>query len=439
MTALYFHWLRAGDRVSVKPHASPVLHAVNYLLGRLDRVAARTAARLRRPAGVPEPHEGSRPDRLLDRLGRPRRRGAAVRRRRRPLRALALRHARGPPVRGADRRRRAGRGQRLGGDRRPVVPRPRQRHVDRRLQPPVARPRHPGRPRSGEFTNVFREHGWHVEILKYGPQAAGRVRSCPAATRCAGASTTCRTRSTRACCAGPASQLRSLVVDGAPARRPRRAGARARALLRRGAARPDRQPGRPRPRRRARRARPAATPSGSARASSSRSPSRASACPSPGHPMNHSAVLSRRPDRRAAPGARRPAPTSGPASIRHARRRRLHRRDGAPDRAGEPAARDARRRRGADRVRPDADRATRPSQEAFARALVDLVPLRRRRQAPGHDVARRVDLDRPRRLDQQARRVRPDGRGGVRVRRGVAAALDAGPRRPAHRARHLAR
>ena len=37
MTALYFHWLKAGDRVSVKPHASPVLHSINYLLGRLDR------------------------------------------------------------------------------------------------------------------------------------------------------------------------------------------------------------------------------------------------------------------------------------------------------------------------------------------------------------------------------------------------------------------
>ena len=36
MTALYFGHLRAGDRVSVKPHASPVLHAINYLLGRLD-------------------------------------------------------------------------------------------------------------------------------------------------------------------------------------------------------------------------------------------------------------------------------------------------------------------------------------------------------------------------------------------------------------------
>ncbi|HXP29137.1 MAG TPA: 1-deoxy-D-xylulose-5-phosphate synthase N-terminal domain-containing protein, partial [Solirubrobacteraceae bacterium] len=36
MTALYFEHLRAPDRVSVKPHASPVLHAINYLLGRLD-------------------------------------------------------------------------------------------------------------------------------------------------------------------------------------------------------------------------------------------------------------------------------------------------------------------------------------------------------------------------------------------------------------------
>ncbi|WP_197355047.1 transketolase-like TK C-terminal-containing protein [Streptomyces bathyalis] len=36
MTALWFHELGRDDRVSVKPHASPVLHAVNYLLGELD-------------------------------------------------------------------------------------------------------------------------------------------------------------------------------------------------------------------------------------------------------------------------------------------------------------------------------------------------------------------------------------------------------------------
>ncbi len=36
MTALWFAHLERHDRVSVKPHASPVLHAINYLLGRLD-------------------------------------------------------------------------------------------------------------------------------------------------------------------------------------------------------------------------------------------------------------------------------------------------------------------------------------------------------------------------------------------------------------------
>ncbi|MCW2866247.1 MAG: pyruvate dehydrogenase component [Marmoricola sp.] len=35
-TALWFHELTALDRVSVKPHASPVLHAINFLLGDLD-------------------------------------------------------------------------------------------------------------------------------------------------------------------------------------------------------------------------------------------------------------------------------------------------------------------------------------------------------------------------------------------------------------------
>ena len=37
MTALYLHHLNAEDRVSVKPHASPVFHAIQYLLGNLDR------------------------------------------------------------------------------------------------------------------------------------------------------------------------------------------------------------------------------------------------------------------------------------------------------------------------------------------------------------------------------------------------------------------
>ena len=37
MTALYFHSLRAYDRVAVKPHASPVFHAIHYLMDRQSR------------------------------------------------------------------------------------------------------------------------------------------------------------------------------------------------------------------------------------------------------------------------------------------------------------------------------------------------------------------------------------------------------------------
>ena len=37
MTALYFHVLRPQDRVAVKPHASPIFHAIQYLLGRQTR------------------------------------------------------------------------------------------------------------------------------------------------------------------------------------------------------------------------------------------------------------------------------------------------------------------------------------------------------------------------------------------------------------------
>ncbi|MBA5776069.1 transketolase [Stappia sp. F7233] len=37
MTALYFHSLRPQDRVAVKPHASPVFHAIQYLMGNQTR------------------------------------------------------------------------------------------------------------------------------------------------------------------------------------------------------------------------------------------------------------------------------------------------------------------------------------------------------------------------------------------------------------------
>ena len=37
LTSLFFDFLKAEDKISIKPHASPVLHAIHYLLGNLDK------------------------------------------------------------------------------------------------------------------------------------------------------------------------------------------------------------------------------------------------------------------------------------------------------------------------------------------------------------------------------------------------------------------
>jgi pyruvate dehydrogenase E1 component len=61
MTALWFGSLGRDDRVSVKPHASPVFHAISYLLGHLD---ASYLPRLRDLGGLqPYPSRTKDPDR----------------------------------------------------------------------------------------------------------------------------------------------------------------------------------------------------------------------------------------------------------------------------------------------------------------------------------------------------------------------------------------
>jgi pyruvate dehydrogenase E1 component len=62
MTSLWFRHLRPADRVSVKPHASPVLHAINYLLGELDEAYLPT---LREFGGLQSyPSRSKDPDRV---------------------------------------------------------------------------------------------------------------------------------------------------------------------------------------------------------------------------------------------------------------------------------------------------------------------------------------------------------------------------------------
>ena len=36
LTALYLEYLRSGDFISIKSHASPVFHAIQYLIGHLE-------------------------------------------------------------------------------------------------------------------------------------------------------------------------------------------------------------------------------------------------------------------------------------------------------------------------------------------------------------------------------------------------------------------
>ena len=63
----------------MKPHASPVFHAIQYLLGNQTLDKLRELPRLRRRAVLSLADQGRRRRRLLDRLGRPRRRGHRLR------------------------------------------------------------------------------------------------------------------------------------------------------------------------------------------------------------------------------------------------------------------------------------------------------------------------------------------------------------------------
>ena len=62
LTALYFRWLRAGDLVAIKPHASPAYHSLQYLLGNLD---VSMLTRLREFGGLQSyPSRTKDPDRI---------------------------------------------------------------------------------------------------------------------------------------------------------------------------------------------------------------------------------------------------------------------------------------------------------------------------------------------------------------------------------------
>ena len=248
MTALYFEHLRG---------ARPRLGQAARRAGPArDRVPARharpplpdDAARVRRPAVLPEPAQGPGSGRLLDRLGRDRRHRADLERARAPLRRRPLRRAR-----------RAGGRSRCVGDAEldegaiwealvdPIVPQLgevlwivdlNRQSLDRVVPDIAAGPdrRRCSRPPAGRRSTS--STGRRLE------RAVRARRRRGAAPR---GSTRCRTRSTSGCCARrPASCASACPGTGA---RPRgRRAARRRPRRRRAAAR-DPRPRRPRPRR----------------------------------------------------------------------------------------------------------------------------------------------------------------------------------------------
>jgi pyruvate dehydrogenase E1 component len=74
MTALYFSALRPEDRVAVKPHASPVFHAMQYLMGNQTREKMENFRGFGGAQSYPSAHQGRRRCGFFHRLGRPGRR-----------------------------------------------------------------------------------------------------------------------------------------------------------------------------------------------------------------------------------------------------------------------------------------------------------------------------------------------------------------------------
>ena len=167
MTSLWFEHLRPQDRVSVKPHASPVLHAINYLLGELDE---RHLPRLREFGGLQSyPSRSKDPDPVDYSTGSVGI-GATA-----PIWGAIARRYIEAAFGGAG----TGRQYSLVGDAEldegavwEAIARPRRRRarrgrLDRRPQPAVAGPggaEHRGRAAAGHV----RRAGWQVITVKYG-------------------------------------------------------------------------------------------------------------------------------------------------------------------------------------------------------------------------------------------------------------------------------
>ncbi len=213
MTALYFEHLRAPDRVSVKPHASPVLHAIEYLLGALE---PGYLTPLRQFGGLQ-----SYPSRTKDPVPADFSTGSVGIGATAPIwSAIAHRY-----VAGHFEVPQGGRQVALLGDAEldegaiwealvdPIVPRLGEvlwvvdlnRQSLDRIVPDIA---------AGRIAAMFEAAGWHTVTVKYGRRLR-ELFERDLGRSCAPGSTRCPTRSTSGCCASGATELRErLPGDG---------------------------------------------------------------------------------------------------------------------------------------------------------------------------------------------------------------------------------
>ena len=200
MSALYFSVLRPEDRVAVKPHASPVFHAIQYLFGHQTREKLENFRGFKGAQSYPSrTKDADDVDFSTGSVG-PRRGADAV-----LLAGAGLRQgawldegsARGADDR-AGRRRRDGRGQYLRGAAGGLEARPAQHLVGGRLQPPE--------PRRRGARRAVGEIRIHVPQFRLGrgdreirPADAGGVRRARRRGAASAGSTPARTRCMRRC------------------------------------------------------------------------------------------------------------------------------------------------------------------------------------------------------------------------------------------------
>ena len=201
LTSLIFDLLGPRDRLAVKPHASPVFHAIQYLLGEPRPAVPHHPSRLQGPPGLSQPHQRPRLRRLLDGLRGLGSDRAQLRLARRAVRARPLHRLAGAdaPVRLHGRRRRARRGHGVGGGDRARPGHQPARALGRGREPAEPRPHHPRHPGSS-LREMLAANGWRVIDAKYG-SLLQEAFAAPKANCSERPSTRCPTRRTNACCA----------------------------------------------------------------------------------------------------------------------------------------------------------------------------------------------------------------------------------------------